>query len=161
MSHGMSYRVHRWVSRRSHMSQRWNGSQDRLHIGQRWITHEWLVVLQIDHTWVTCGQTLLHIGLRWTMEWVINGLMGLRWVTNGSHKNHTLDTLSNTTFLIFFSTLINLWPRHNFATIRKRKMNVIFDQSEESKLVVSLSTLLWHVTSWFFAHYIGEIISPV
>ncbi len=52
----------------------------------------------------------------------------------------------------------NLCPRHNLATFRIRKINVNFYQSEESNPVVSLTTLLWGVTGWFFAHRVGEII---
>ncbi len=64
--------------------------------------------------------------------------MGLRWVTNGSCMCHTLVSLPNTTFLIFFLKLNKLWPRHYSTTLQTRKMNVIFDQSEGSNPVVSL-----------------------
>ncbi len=53
----------------------------------------------------------------------------------------TLITLSNTTFLIF-SKHINLWLRHNLATLRIRKMNVIFNQWEERN---SLSCVSHHL----------------
>ncbi len=49
----------------------------------------------------------------------------------------TLVTLWNTTFHIFFSQPTNLRPCDNSATLRKRKINVISDQSEESNPVVS------------------------
>ncbi len=101
----------------------------------------------MNHIWVTgcvtdgsykshVCQTLLHMGLKW----IKGGLyMGVRWVTNGSHITHTLVALSNTTFLIFFSKLTNLWIRHNLATLRIQKINIIFDQSAESNTVVSLT----------------------
>ncbi len=95
----------------------------------------------MGHEWVTCGSNTYgsnesHDGLQMDR-------MGLRWVTIGSYMSHTVVTLSNTTFLIF-SKLTNLWPRNNF--------NVIFDQSEEINPVVSLTTILCRVPSWFFTH---------
>ncbi len=86
-------------------------------------------------------------------SWVIDeSYMSLRWVTNVSHMSHTLITLSNTIFLIFFFQLINVWPRLYLATLRICKMVIIFGQSEESNLVVRLTTLLWRVTKCFFVH---------
>ncbi len=76
--------------------------------------------------------------------------MSFRWVTDksydsgdGSQMGHILVTLSNTTVLIFFK-LTSLLPRHNPATLRIRKMSLIFDQSEEGNPadpVVSLVTV--------------------
>ncbi len=77
--------------------------------------------------------------------------MGYRWIVYGSHLSHTLFTLSNT-FLVF-SKLTNLWPNDNLATLRigtKNECN--FRPVKESGPVVFLITLLWYITSWFFAH---------
>ncbi len=95
----------------------------------------------MSHMWVKhC-----YIGLRWITVWVIDGSsMGLRWVTNGSHMNHTFVTLSSTTFFIFFPKLVNFCPLHSFATLRIRKMIVIFEKSEKSNPVVSFITLACH-----------------
>ncbi len=69
-------------------------------------------------------------------------------------KNNKLLGLTFLTVLVYglhFSTQhfssssqnINLWPRHNAPTLRIRIMNVIFDQSEESNLIVFPITLLF------------------
>ncbi len=78
--------------------------------------------------------------------------MFVGWITNGLHMSHMLVTLSDIIFLIFFSKLTNLRLRHNSVTLRIQKMIVIFDQLEELNPVVSLTTLFWCVTNWFFAH---------
>ncbi len=88
--------------------------------------------------------------LRWIIGWVVDeSYKGIKWVTNGSHMSHTLVILLNTTFHIFFSKLTNLWPRHNLATLRIRKMNIIFYQLEESNLVVSYHPFGFLLTWWF------------
>ncbi len=127
MDHGVKGWVTDW-SQMSHIGHIWikDVSQDRLQrlqIGQRWITYG-------SRSCVTDGSYISHM-------WVKHCFL---WVSNESQMNHTLIKLSNITFLIFFSKLINFWPRHNFATLWVRKMNVIFDQSEESNPVVSLTT---------------------
>ncbi len=84
-------------------------------------------------------------------KWIV---LVVRWVINGSlyepQLSHMLVTLSNTTFFIFFSKLTNLWPCHNLTILRTWKMHLIFNQLEESNPVVSLTTLLWRITSWLF-----------
>ncbi len=121
-----------------------------------WVTDEFQIG-HICHTWVTRwvrdGWQMNHIGVvGWVTDEsymshtrVLDGLqmnhglvtdeskMGLRWVT----KNHRLVRLSNI-------KLTNLWPCQpsHLATFRTWKMKVIFDQSEESNTVVSLTTLL-------------------
>ncbi len=52
------------------------------------------------------------------------------------HISHTLVTLSNTIFF-FLTKLNNLWPWHNLANLHT-KMNVIYDESEESNPIMSL-----------------------
>ncbi len=106
---------------------------DELHVGRTWIT-EWVIRRLFKDT--------SHIGHGLGYKYIINELhIGPTLIHNGngSRMSHVLVKL--TTFLIF-SKLINLLSRHNPATLRKRKMNVIFDQSEESNPVVSLTTLL-------------------
>ncbi len=148
-----SYIGHVWVKDWSHMGHR---------TSYRLVTHESRMGRGriTDESYMShAAETLLLMGIRWIMGSVKDGLyMGLRWVTYESQTSLTLIILSNTTFLTLFSKLTNLWPLHNCATLRIRKMNVIFDQSEESNSVVSLTTLLWHVISWFSAHWVGEII---
>ncbi len=108
--------------------------------------------LQMDHTWVTFRSTIVTYGFKMNHTvgclWIVYGSrMSHKWVTYESLISHTLVTLLNTTFLIFFSKLINLWSCHNPATLRIRKMNLIFDQTNEIYPGVSLATLLWSVTS--------------
>ncbi len=94
------------------------------------------------------------MGFRWITGWVMHeSYMGH---TRESQFSHTLVTFSNATFLIF-SKLVNLWLCHNLATLRIRKMNIVFDQSEESNPVLFLTSLLWLVISWFFALWLAFI----
>ncbi len=80
---------------------------DGSYMGRIWVT-EWVIDgSQMNHIWFT-GWVTDNYG------WVIYGshivTYGFQWVTNGSHMTRTLVTFSNTTFLIFFSKLTNLWP---------------------------------------------------
>ncbi len=161
MSHRMGYRL---VMDEFHRDHIW--VKDEWHVGHRicyrCVKGESHMSHGFRYKWVIreshVGQTLFHIGLSWITGWIIDGsYMGLRWVISRSHMSHALVTLSNATYLNF-SKLINLWPRHILATLHMRKVNVIFDQLQGSNPVVSLSTLLWHVMSWFFAHLGGEMI---
>ncbi len=135
---------HTWVLDRLQMNYIWatGYTADRSWINYMRVKH--CCIWVPDHVMVTDGSSMV-----------------VRWVTNGSHMSLTLVALSNTTFLIFFFKLINLWPCHNLTILRIWKMNAIFNQSEESNPVVSLITLLWRVTSWFFAHRVSEIIHLV
>ncbi len=123
-------------------------SQDRLQINLimgHGLRYKWM----IDKSHV--GQTLVHMSLRWITGWVIDGSHKcVSWVTNGSRMStdESLIGCTSNTFLIF-SKLTHLWPSHNLATLRIREINIIFHQSEESNPVVSLTTLLWCVTSFF------------
>ncbi len=107
------------------MSDKWDTSDS--HLGYRWFTYGSRVRLQVGH----------------------------RWVTNGSYMSSTLVTLSNTTFLVVFSELANLYSRYNFATIQTQKIKVIFIQSEE---VTQLCLLLSFCDAskggfWLSAHW--------
>ncbi len=63
------------------------------------------------------GQTLLHMGLRWTTEWVIDGsYVGVRGVTNGLYMSHKRAT-HRLHFWIHFSFSPTLWqPCHTSDT---------------------------------------------
>ncbi len=98
---------HKWVSRRSYISQRWvaYGLQDKLQIN-----HIWGTPYITDASWISHFKTHQYL--------------------TPSHLCHTSNTKNE----------CNFWP------IRRRKP------------VVSFITLLWCVTTGFFAHWIEEII---
>ncbi len=82
------------------------------------------ITLQIGHRQVTCGSNIVTYGSQMNQGMGYRRLyMGVRWVTKGSHISHSSVALSNTIFLI--SKLTSLWPHHNLATFRLRKINVI------------------------------------
>ncbi len=160
------------------MSQKWfaNGSQDRLQMNRIWVTGYIKYGLYVSHMWVKHSYIWVSDESRWVTD---GSYMGVRWVTNGLHM-----AAISYTFLIFFSKLTNLWPRRlchtlksittnystlfhqqnsnlwlrRLATLRIRKINLIFHQSEESKLVVPLlPTFLWCVTIWFLMWNVFKI----
>ncbi len=67
--------------------------------------------------------------------------------------SHTIVTHSNT-FFIFLSKLTNLWPRHNLATLRIRKMNLIFDQIVIFDSNFSSVKWIFHLLSNKCTHYL-------
>ncbi len=122
-----------WITGESHMSD---------DIGYRRVTDE----SEISHIRVTnglhMGRTGVQNGLQMGERWIICGSwvrlqmghsllhMVLKYVINMSHMSHTLVKLPNTTFLIF-SKLNHFWIYHKSVTFRIRKINVVFDQSED------------------------------
>ncbi len=134
---------HRWVSHRSHMSQRWValGSENKLQMNHitwikycyMWVANESQDGLWIDRIWVSDESRMGHI-----------------WVTHWLH--FLIQHFSSS------SKLTNMWPRYSLATLRMGKMNLIFDLAKESNSIVSLANLLWSVASEFFAHRVGETI---
>ncbi len=74
--------------------------------------------------------------------------MGHIWITYGSHMgNIFVQQFSVSSSDLHICDLVTIRPHFRYW-----KMNVIFDQLEESNPVVSLATYLWCVASYFFTH---------
>ncbi len=130
-------------------------------IGYRWVTYgchgllyRWII--DESHMGVTdcvideshVRQTLLH-------ESQMRLWMGYKWIVSGSQISHKCvmhESQMRHTWLPFRIQQFPLSsPNLPFpdpvATLQLRKIIVIFDQSEESNPILSLTTFLWHVAS--------------
>ncbi len=107
-----SYMIHRWINDGSRM---YHSMGYKWIIGESQIGHIWVT---LSYRWVTYGSHMVTYGSQESQKWV---------------TYESSVTLLNTTFHI--SKFTKLWPGHNFATFRIRKINLIFEQSEESNPV--------------------------
>ncbi len=116
--------------------------------------------LQINHTWVTGWITdwswISHVKVTDSYIWVSDGSqMNRKWVSDESQMGHIwVAHWSNFQIQHFLSSSPNLPisdPHHNPATLRIEKWMQF--STDQKKLI----TLLWHVTSWFFAYRVAIV----
>ncbi len=133
---------HRWVSDRyeSQMGRRMGckcvGDESLLghELGSRWV---------INESHIRSHNVAYEFQMNRGMSYIDGWQMGHGWVTHWVYfRIHHFSSSPNAPISDSVTT---------FATLRIRKLHVIFDQSEEGNPVVSFPSLLWRFKSWSFA----------